>query len=840
MKRPLFCVAMAYALGEVVCLYTKTVAQGSIAAVMLLCCVFFFARKTKKWKCALFSMLAFLAGIGRAFFCIPEDIRMQVHAGDGLLAAEEADYDVYVFGGETIAGEEPEAGEEAIAGEQLSGNGTGAVYGMITGKQGDDTPILQVYDSTCSELKKGDLILLRGVEAQYPISSFVRVTGTVSLFSFPTNPGGFCTRTYYMARNINAYMYVEMMQAEGTGTIDKKVPFQSVYQGYYRMKENLYQLRAFLKSRFYDVLPEDMASLYTGILLGDKSGIGEDIKKRYQLGGIAHILAISGLHITLIGGFLYKLLRRLHLPFVPAGCLAIIFVLLYGIMSGFSLATLRAFYMLVICMAAEWRGRNYDMHTSMAIALSFMLVVQPVRILDAGVRLSYMAIAGVMLSNYIMRSLNKKASFRRFKKRKKTRFVILRACIVSFSMYGMMAGVLADVYYELPLYSGLLNLIVIPLMPVVVVSGFLGVLVSIVSVPVGTWLFYPGVLVLKGYDCLCRMTLMLPCSTLHTGSVSDLQLLLYYGGILLVACLLRVDVQKRIRTFIYKRTGMFLRQRGRFACGMLCVVAVVLVEVPFQLSICLDRRKECVCFLDVGQGDGILLRTGDGCNMVIDGGSSSKKKVGEYTLLPALKSQGMAEVDYWFITHTDDDHMSGLCEILALGPYAQIRIRNIVVSKYIIRDVVWDNLCALAKENDVQILVMDAGDQIKGGGFVLTCVHPDMQYEPADKNAASLALSYHSDKFDLLFTGDMDAEGIRYMQMQHGDMLANRYDCIKIPHHGSRYSYDEWMYGLADYMVISCGKGNRYGHPHAEVVEGIFAAGGIIVRTDEWGAIVMR
>lgn len=840
MKRPLFCVAMAYALGEVVCLYTKTVAQGSITVVMLLCCVFFFVKKTKKWKCALFSVLAFLAGIGRAFFCIPEDIRMQIHAEDGFLAAEQTDYDVYVFGGEAITGEESEVDREAIAGGELRENDTGEVYGMITGKQGDDTPVLQVYESACPGLKKGDFILLRGVETQCPISTFVRVTGTIYAFSIATNPGGFCMRTYYMARNINAYMYVETMQAEDTGTIDKKVLFQSVHQGYYRLKESLYQLRAFLKTRFYDALPEDMASLYTGILLGDKSGINQDIKKRYQLGGIAHILAISGLHITLIGGFLYKLLRRLHLPFVPAGILSIILVLLYGIMSGFGLATLRAFYMLVICMAAEWRGRNYDMHTSMAIALSFMLVVQPVRILDAGVRLSYMAIAGVMLANCIMRRLNKKASFRRFKKRKKIRFAILRACIVSFSMYGMMVGVLADIYYELPLYSGLLNLIVIPLMPVVVVSGFLGVLVSIVSIPVGTWLFYPGVLVLKVYDCLCRMTLGLPCSTLHTGSVSDLQLLLYYGGIFLASCLLRTEVQKRIRTFIYKRTGIFLRQRGRFVCGMLCVVAVVFVEVPLQISIRAEMLGECICFLDVGQGDGILLRTGDGCNIVIDGGSSSKKKIGEYTLLPALKSQGMAEVDYWFITHTDDDHMSGLREILALESYAQIRIRNIVVSKHIVKDAGWDNLCALAEKNDVQICVMDADNQIKGEGFVLTCVHPDMQYAPSDKNAASLALSYHSDKFDLLFTGDMDAEGIRYMQMNHGDMLANRYDCIKIPHHGSKYSYDAWMYGLADYMVISCGRGNRYGHPHAEVVEGIQAAGGMVVRTDEWGAIVMR
>lgn len=278
MKRPLFCVAVAYALGEVVCLYTKTVAERSIVSVMLLCCVLFSVIKTKKWKCACFTVLAFSVGMGRAFFCIPEDVRMQVYAENGFLMTEEEDYNLYVFGGDGAGGK------------------SAVVSGMIIGKQGGDIPILRVYESSWEGVKKGDAILLRGDIDSHSISAYVSASGICYPFSFAANPGGFCTRVYYMARNIDAYMYVEKSQNIENESVGKRTLYQKLSCSYYRVKEHLYQFRTAFKSRFYRLLPEDTASLYTGILLGDKTGIDLDIKKRYQVGGIAHILAISGVN----------------------------------------------------------------------------------------------------------------------------------------------------------------------------------------------------------------------------------------------------------------------------------------------------------------------------------------------------------------------------------------------------------------------------------------------------------------------------------------------------------------------------------------------------------------
>ena len=118
--------------------------------------------------------------------------------------------------------------------------------------------------------------------------------------------------------------------------------------------------------------------------------------------------------------------------------------------------------------------------------------------------------------------------------------------------------------------------------------------------------------------------------------------------------------------------------------------------------------------------------------------------------------------------------------------------------------------------------------------FTLTCLHPTAEYRAKDKNAASLALAYHSDTFDMLFTGDMDADAVADMDIQQD------YDCIKLPNHGSKYSYVEGVYAHADYGLISCGYNNRYGHPHTEVLQGLAQEGTKVLRTDEMGAVIFR
>ena len=487
---------------------------------------------------------------------------------------------------------------------------------------------------------------------------------------------------------------------------------------------------------------------------------------------------------------------------------------------------------MVIFLVAQMFGKSYDMPTAMGIALFFMLLCNPVRILDAGMQLSYMAIAGVSLGNYGMKRLHKKTGFRRFQKRYPLRFRVVQSLFYSVTLQGMMLLVVAKTYYEIPVYAGLLNLIVVPGMTVVVAGSWFGLLVSIGTISLGRFVMLPVGWMLQGYTWLCERTLELPWNTLVTGEIRGWQIGMWYGGIACTLVLLRTKTRNKLRDFVYKHTGRFWRKREVVRYTVCTILISMLLQGAGQALCVWQQRTEAIYFLDVGQGDGILIRSPDGRNIVIDGGSTSQSKCGTYTLLPALRSQGMTEIDCWFVTHTDEDHISGLKELLLQGKLTQIKVRTVVFSAYVFQDAALAELEAVIRAAGITIVWMREGDVIGDDTFTLTCLHPTAEYRAKDKNAASLALAYHSDTFDMLFTGDMDADAVADMDIQQD------YDCIKLPHHGSKYSYVEGVYAHADYGLISCGYNNRYGHPHTEVLQGLAQEGSKVLRTDEMGAVV--
>lgn len=802
MKRPVFCVALAYALGEVIGLYTRTVGEIGIVSAMLVC-VGIFVRKKKQGKSACVLGLGVGLGMLGAFLRIPQDLREKPDI------RQENGYDIitYATGGET-------QGQPVIC------------AGILTDRQGE-TWTMRVLDGADVH---GD-IQLRGVEGEHTIAEIVQVTGTYDTFEHVRNPGGFQSRSYYLARNISGYYYAPQVT---TITVNQREILGLPRYLYYQGKRILYELRIRADCQIAKLLPEEQASLVSGILLGEKSRIDAELKTLYQMGGIAHILAISGLHISLLGGLLFRLMRRARVPIPVAGIITIAGLLLYGMMTGMSLATMRAIWMMVIFLVAQMFGKSYDMPTAMGVALFFMLLCNPVRILDAGMQLSYMAIAGVSLGNYGMKRLHKKTGFRRFQKRYPLRFRVVQSLFYSVTLQGMMLLVVAKTYYEIPVYAGLLNLIVIPGMTVVVAGSWFGLLVSIGTISLGRFVMLPVGWMLQGYTWLCERTLELPWNTLVTGEIRGWQIGMWYGGIACTLVLLRTKTRNKLRDFVYKHTGRFWRKREVVRYTVCTILISMLLQGAGQALCVWQQRTEAIYFLDVGQGDGILIRSPDGRNIVIDGGSTSQSKCGTCTLLPALRSQGMTEIDCWFVTHTDEDHISGLKELLLQGKLTQIKVRTVVFSAYVFQDAALAELEAMIRAAGITIVWMREGDVIGDDTFTLTCLHPTAEYRAKDKNAASLALAYHSDTFDMLFTGDMDADAVADMDIQQD------YDCIKLPHHGSKYSYVEGVYAHADYGLISCGYNNRYGHPHTEVLQGLAQEGTKVLRTDEMGAVIFR
>lgn len=256
----------------------------------------------------------------------------------------------------------------------------------------------------------------------------------------------------------------------------------------------------------------------------------------------------------------------------------------------------------------------------------------------------------------------------------------------------------------------------------------------------------------------------------------------------------------------------------------------------FSTAISHGKKGELkVIMLDVGQGDGIYIRTPSGMHILIDGGSSDVSEVGKYRLEPFLESQGVKELDYVFITHGDGDHTSGIVEMLnnqTLG----IKIHTIVLTTEKTIDESLLKIVKLAFQNDTKVVVMEKGEYIQDEEMTLTCLSPAKDYDGEVGNASSMVLDLQYREFDMLFTGDLEQEGEKELAES---WILRDYDILKVGHHGSKNSTSEDLLEAVrpEIAFISAGKENQYGHPHQETLERLSEAGCKIFSTQECGAI---
>ena len=225
--------------------------------------------------------------------------------------------------------------------------------------------------------------------------------------------------------------------------------------------------------------------------------------------------------------------------------------------------------------------------------------------------------------------------------------------------------------------------------------------------------------------------------------------------------------------------------------------------------------------IDVGQGDGIFLMLDNDISIMFDGGSSSKKNIGEYILKPVFNARGKNKINYWFISHSDNDHISGLVEILNQYSKLKIKVENIVIPRFRFDDEKYEDIIRLCNINNIKIYEMQRGDSIRiKDKIMFDCFYP-FGHNLKNPNDESCVIMLNYEEFQMLFTGDIGMEEDKELIEYYNKKYANEdLEILKVAHHGSKFSTSEKLLDelSPNVAVISAGDKNTYGHPNTELI----------------------
>lgn len=544
----------------------------------------------------------------------------------------------------------------------------------------------------------------------------VRLEGMLVLPELPRNPGQFNRRIYESGKKIDFYL-------ENPTVLEVKEQRSGV-------REVVEIWKTEMMNRCEKIYPDAEASILEAMLFGEKRELSGDIKELYQAAGISHVLVISGLHISLLALAVAGILRRLGFP-MPVWVILSVGVLAgYGILIGQPTTAVRALLMFFVLQGARLLGRSYDLLSALAFAGILMLLDNPDLILDGGCRLSFCAVIGVgwyvSEKNKIFRSIGEKEKRKNRGKGGKgsSAGAILENIRAGWYLWLFTLPVMLDTFYQVSVVGILWNLVAIPLLPVIIASGGLGVVLAGWNIFLGSLAGSPAYGMLQLYQEIGNISEKLPVGMWTPGQPSKPVIAGYY---LVIFLLVLVEKQLIKREKRWKIRKIF---PGMELCSMLLLL--LLMAHPWQ-------QREKITFLDVGQGDASLLQSG-GQTLLLDGGSTSQKNVGTYVILPYIKQQGISCLEAVVLTHTDQDHINGVTEVLEEGKKGWLTVKNLMYPYWMEGTEQGKQLKKLAEEAGASCRKIRAGDRLTIGKAEAVVLYPKEQEKIAEPNAGSLVL----------------------------------------------------------------------------------------------------
>ncbi len=569
-------------------------------------------------------------------------------------------------------------------------------------------------------------------------------------------------------------------------------------------------------------------SILISLITGKKEVLSPALRDLFSKAGISHLLAISGLHLSIVGFLLFNAFYQI-LSFFPqllvkgrAKKLSLLFTIIpiagYAIFSGFSASTQRAFIMTIVLLFSFTREKDKDIFSSLCSAGILILFINPAALFSISFQLSFSAVLFIICGISILKPP-------RCFHTSKIRSIGFSLILVTF-LAGLGTLPFVAHYFNIISHIQLLtNIIAIPLTTFVFLPlGFLGFafyswVPAVSTLVIGICLKAISFLIFFANACV-----ELPFSWSRVSSFSWVEICIFYMGIFSIYFFLKLDRKKAVTLLILALLILFIDQVRLYGQH----------KRPPLLSI---------TTIDIGQGNSAVIQTPDQKNILVDGGGFSGDSgfdTGRSIIAPYLWKNDITQLDYVILSHPEADHLNGLVFILNNFNVATL-IKNTDVKK----STAYLSLMKACKKNNINILNPNENKRQFNIGQTSLLFFPSRSNNKSAKkvtnfNNNSLVFKIHYKKFTMLFAGDILKEREGLLSHQYASALKSQ--ILLAPHHGSNTSSTKVFLDKVQpkSVIISCALRNRYGFPHALVLERYKTIGATIFRTDNDGAIIIK
>ncbi|REB09966.1 DNA internalization-related competence protein ComEC/Rec2 [Sporosarcina sp. BI001-red] len=576
-----------------------------------------------------------------------------------------------------------------------------------------------------------------------------------------------------------------------------------------RPSTRLTERRTAVKNHIKQAFPVSLQTEAQALLIGDRTGMDAELSSEYRTLGITHLFAISGLHVGLLTVMLRIAAKRLRIRMETIDTTLLFLLPCYALLAGGAPSVWRAVSVTMLLLLSASGKLKLKMDDALALSALGFIFLKPYVLFQPGFQLSYMAAFSLLYSaNYLQ---------------KQQSVLALSASVTAITQVAL-SPILLVHFYELSLSSFLVNILYVPLYSIIILpSNIVLLIISLLSETVAGPLFFIYEPFRNSIATVTSWLAGLPWQVWTAGKPDAVWLIVM---VVSIAC-----------AFIV------IERWNRLRLG---IVIVLIPAILFHVKPYLDPTTY-VSFLDVGQGDSIVIELGyrKGVYVIDTGGTVSigpptwktpekQFEVGRQIVVPYLKGKGISTIDKLIISHAHDDHMGGADEVLQ-----ELRVREVhaPVGSWTEENMV--PVLTEAKRRKTRTVSMQAGEEWKTGQTEFTYLSPfDDKYS---HNDSSLVLLMKNEYGYLLFTGDLEEGGEQKIIQKYGQAEFSPL-ILKIGHHGSKTSTTQSFLNLLqpDIGVISVGRNNRYGHPHEEVVDRLLSQKVKVFSTAEHGTVILE